>query len=327
MIESDVFVSYFLLCNMYLRYFIIETLKKEQTFKDWPLYKTIRDWLQKKQLPRYEGFSFFDLIKMYLSGLIKGDLTSRAGSISFSFFMAIFPALLFVLNLIPYIPIENFTETFSKFVESVMPPSSQEFFMSIYTDIQGNQRGGLLSSSFLLSIFFMGNGVSAIFAGFQGSYHVKATRSFFRQYTYSVVVGLFLSLFILTAVAGYIVFLLYLRDAYSKIDLLEISYSITVLKLLFTLSIALLFSSTLYYFGTPGGRKERFFSPGGAMTAFLFLITTYFFGIYVSKFSNYNELYGSIGALLVLMLYIYINAILLLLGFELNAALSQLKKR
>ena len=87
----------------------IDTLKKEYAFKNIALYKKTRDWLQKKQLPRFEGFSFYDLIKMYLSGLIKGDLTSRAGSISFSFFMAIFPALLFVLNLIPYIPIENFT--------------------------------------------------------------------------------------------------------------------------------------------------------------------------------------------------------------------------
>ena len=88
---------------------------------------------------------------MYFFGLVKGDLTSRAGSISFSFFMAIFPALLFVLNLMPYIPIANFTETFSRFVESAMPLSSQDFFMSIYTDIQTHQHGGLLSSSFLLS--------------------------------------------------------------------------------------------------------------------------------------------------------------------------------
>jgi membrane protein len=91
--------------------------------------------------------------------------------------------------------------------------------------------------------------------------------------------------------------------------------------------IALVFSSLLYYAGTPGGRKERFFTPGSVMTSLLFLVTTYLFGIYIAKFSNYNELYGSIGALLVLMLYIYINAIVLLLGFELNAALSQLKKK
>lgn len=263
---------------------------------------------------------------MYFYGLVKGDLTSRAGSISYSFFMAIFPALLFVLNLIPYIPIANFTETFSGFVESVMPASSQEFFMSIYTDIQTNQHGGLLSSSFLLSIFFMGNGVSSIFAGFQGSYHIKNSRSFLRQYVYSVVVGLVLSLLLLLVAAVYIFFLFYLRNAYSRIEILDLSFWISGFKLVFTMFSALLFSATLYFTGTPGGRKERFFTPGSLMTALLFLLTTYFFGIYIAKFSNYNQLYGSIGALLVMMLYIYINAILLLLGFELNAALAQLKK-
>ena len=263
---------------------------------------------------------------MYFYGLVKGDLTSRAGSISYSFFMAIFPALLFVLNLIPYIPIANFTETFSGFVESVMPASSQEFFMSIYTDIQTNQHGGLLSSSFLLSIFFMGNGVSSIFAGFQGSYHIKNSRSFLRQYVYSVVVGLVLSLLLLLVAAVYIFFLFYLRNAYSRIEILDLSFWISGFKLVFTMFSALLFSATLYFTGTPGGRKERFFTPGSLMTALLFLLTTCFFGIYIAKFSNYNQLYGSIGALLVMMLYIYINAILLLLGFELNAALAQLKK-
>lgn len=301
-------------------------MKKESYIKELSIYKNTKGWLQKKQLPRYDGFSLYDLFKMYFFGLVKGDLTSRAGSISFSFFMAIFPALLFVLNLMPYIPIVNFTETFSRFVESAMPRSSQDFFMSIYTDIQTNQHGGLLSSSFLLSIFFMGNGVSAIFAGFQGSYHIKTSRSFIRQYLYSVVVGLALSLLLILAAVAYITFLVYLRNAYSRIEILELSYWITSFKLFFTLFFALVFSAILYYTGTPGGRKERFFTPGSLMTALLFLFTTYLFGIYVAKFSNYNQLYGSIGALLVMMLFIYINAILLLLGFELNAALSQLKK-
>ena len=301
-------------------------MKKKNYIQDLSFYKYTKGWLQKKQLPRYKGFSFYDLLKMYFYGLVKGDLTSRAGSISYSFFMAIFPALLFVLNLIPYIPIANFTETFSGFVESAMPASSQEFFMSIYTDIQTNQHGGLLSSSFLLSIFFMGNGVSSIFAGFQGSYHIKNSRSFLRQYVYSVVVGLVLSLLLLLVAAVYIFFLFYLRNAYSRIEILDLSFWISGFKLVFTMFSALLFSATLYFTGTPGGRKERFFTPGSLMAALLFLLTTYFFGIYIAKFSNYNQLYGSIGALLVMMLYIYINAILLLLGFELNAALAQLKK-
>ena len=207
-----------------------------------------------------------------------------------------------------------------------MPKSSQEFLMSIYTDIQSHQRGGLLSSSFLLSIFFMGNGISAIFAGFQGSYHIKVTRSFIRQYIYSVVVGLVSSLLLLLAAAMYISLLVYLRKAYSKIDLLDISHWIFSFKLLFTMLVALIFSSILYY-AVPRVQEASVFYAWFCNDLFTFLVTVSLFGIYIAKFSNYNELCGSIGALLVLMLYIYINAIVLLLGFELNAALSQLKKK
>ena len=84
--------------------------------------------------------------------------------------------------------------------------------------------------------------------------------------------------------------------------------------------------ATLFYFGTSEGKQNRFFSPGAFMTTFLIIITTYLFGIYIDNFSNYNQLYGSIGAMLILMLYIWLNANLLLLGFELNASLIQLKK-
>ena len=83
--------------------------------------------------------------------------------------------------------------------------------------------------------------------------------------------------------------------------------------------------ATLYYFGTKEGKTIRFFSPGALMTTILFMLTTYLFGIYIDNFSNYNELYGSIGALLIMMLYIWLNSNLLLLGFELNAALQKLR--
>jgi len=83
--------------------------------------------------------------------------------------------------------------------------------------------------------------------------------------------------------------------------------------------------ATLYYFGIKEGRSNRFFSPGALMTTVLFMLTTFLFGIYIDNFSNYNELYGSIGALLIMMLYIWMNSNLLLLGFELNAALQKLR--
>ena len=85
--------------------------------------------------------------------------------------------------------------------------------------------------------------------------------------------------------------------------------------------------SSLYYFGIRKKTKRRFFSIGATVTTLLFILTTYFFGVYINNFAQYNELYGSIGALLIMMVYIWINSNLLLLGFELNVSLQSLKRK
>ena len=84
--------------------------------------------------------------------------------------------------------------------------------------------------------------------------------------------------------------------------------------------------SLLYFFGTVEGRKIRFFSPGALMTTVLFYFTSWGFSVYVEKFASYNELYGALGGLLILMLFIWLNSNVILLGFELNASLTSLKR-
>ena len=141
-------------------------------FLQFPLIKPIVDFLKAIKLPGFYGFSIYDLLEMYVIGIFKGALTSRAGSISFSFFMALFPFLLFILNLIPFVDmipfihIENFDETFLDYIELFLPTETQGFFTDIFEDIRNKPRGGLLSSVFLLSIFFLANGILAIFGSF-----------------------------------------------------------------------------------------------------------------------------------------------------------------
>ena len=278
------------------------------------------------KLPGFNGFSLYDLFEMYFLGLIKGALTARAGSISFSFFMAIFPFLLFILNLIPFIPIDNFDSILLNFIEILVPSNSETFFSEIFLDIQNKPRGGLLSSVFLLSIILTANGVSAIFASFEESYHIELSRNFFKQYLYSMGVAILLALTLLIAVIVAVYFEIYI---FSNIkELLQNTVDWIRLGQSFFYIILTYFSvSILYYFGTIEGRKTSFFSPGAVMTTILIMITTWGFGIYIDNFSTYNQLYGSIGALLIFMLYIWLNSNVLLLGFELNATIMRLKNR
>ena len=291
-----------------------------------PLLGPLVDALELIKLPGGNGFSFYDLIQMYLLGIVRGAFTARAGSVSFSFFMALFPFLLFVLNLIPFIPIANFDSVLLEFIEALLPQDTHVFFTSIFHDIQSKPRGGLLSSVFVLSVFLTANGVSAIFGSFEESYHVKLTRNFFRQYLIAIGVSVLLAFLLLLAVAVFVFFELYFLRNLS--DYIPGTFNwIRTGQLFFFVVLAYFSISTLYFFGTVEVKITRFFSPGAFLTTLLLIVSTYLFGIYVDRFSNYNQLYGSIGALLLFMLYTWINSILLLLGFELNATLTSLNKR
>ena len=296
-----------------------------------PFILSVVFFLKAIKPPGFYGFSIYDLFEMYMIGIVKGTLTSRAGSISFSFFLALFPFLLFILNLvpfvdlIPFIKIDNFDQTFLNYIELFLPPETQTFFTNIFDDIRNKPRAGLLSSVFLLSIFLSANGISSIFSNFEESYHVTFSRNFFKQYLLSVVVSVILAFLSLLTVIVFFYFEFYILNNLGSLIPSEIRLTRIGQFTFFGLFVYLTVN-ILYYFGTIEERKNQFFTVGALMTTLLFFLTTYGFGIYIENFSNYNQLYGSIGALLIFLLYIWMNSNILLLGFELNATLTRFKR-
>lgn len=291
-----------------------------------PIIRHLIQFLKSIPLSK-NAFSLYDLLELYISGLIKGTLTHRASAIAYSFFIAIFPFLLFILNLIPYIPIDHFQVDFWIFIDGLLPPGTHQFFSDIFFDIAEKRRGSLLSSVFFLSIFLMTNGIMAIFGGFEFSYHIQLTRTYVKQYLYALMVAIILSLLVLFVVITFMGYEIYLVPYLEEINFLTDNETLLkVSKLGFVAVMTYIATSILFYFGTIEGRESKFFSVGSTFTTILFGVTTYLFGIYIENFSQYNQLYGSIGALLIFLLYIWINSNILLLGFELNATLLKLKK-
>lgn len=292
-----------------------------------PVIRELVDVTKRIKLPGLGQFSLYHLLEIYLNGILKGSFSPRASSIAYSFFLALFPFLLLLLNLIPYVRIDGFQTRFLIFIEALLPPQTTQFFYPIIADIAVNPRSGLLSFVFILSLFLSANGVNAIFSAFQYSFHVSVNRNFFRQYLVALGVAIFLALLLLTSVGVILYGEFIIRDLQSRAYIDNDLFWIQFFQFLVFLIMIYVVIATLYYFGTKEGKSSSFFSIGAVVTTVLFLLTTYFFGIYINNFSNYNELYGSIGALLILMLYIWINANLLLLGFELNVSIKQLKEK
>lgn len=297
----------------------------KESIKNAPIIKQLIVLLKRIQFPSLQGSSLYDIIKLYLSGIVSGGVTHRASAIAFSFFMALFPFALFLLNLIPFIPLENFQNDFLTFVSKSVPPNTYDAIEAILKDILNNSYNGLLSSGFILSVFLMSNGINALLDGFELSKNISEKRGYFQQYAIAIVLSLIIAFLILLTVAILIFVAVFIHQVetqsgyVSKIPLIE------TIRYLFVVLMILLITSALYKFGTRESKHISFISYGSVMTTVLFLLTSNLFGIYVEKFARYNELYGSIGTLLVMMFYIWLNCILILLGFELNAFIFQLK--
>lgn len=313
----------------------------ERKLESIPIVKWVVRLLKNIKLPAFEGLSLYDLVEMYIIGIVQGALSTRASSIAFSLFMALFPLLIFLFTLIPFvIPYvsvgnENFDSQFLEFLESFLPAATGEYFEVIYYQIKDQQSGGLVSTAFILSIFLMTNGVSAIFGGFEDSYHIKLTRNFFKQYAYAMMVGFLLSILLIVGAVGYIYFefyiLQYLNEWAAQTGRYDLSekdiIGARIGKTLFFILLSYLTTAILYYFGTREGKQAKFFSYGALMTTLLFFLTSLLFGVYIDNFARYNELYGALAGLLILMVYIWLNSNILLLGFELNATLNYLRKK
>jgi membrane protein len=282
---------------------------------------------KKIKIPGLEGMSLYDIIEMYIIGILEGALTTRASGIAYSFFMAIFPFMLFVLTLIPYIPIEGFQESLMTLISEILPPKTFEAVDTVLLDIIGNKQAGLLSFGFLVSIFLMTNGVNAIFGGFEFSYHVKEARNFLRAYFLSMLVSLIMALFLVVTVTltGFYQLLLdaLIKKEWIDDETLWLSIGRGALFVIMIFTIV----SLLYRYGTKSGKHSGYFSPGAIFTTLLSILTFFLFSYYVNEFAKYNELYGSIGTLLILMLFIWLNAIILLLGFELNASIYSIRRQ
>ena len=299
----------------------------EESIQRIPILRDLASYLKKVKLPWLEGLTLYDLLELYGIGIAEGALSNRAGSIAFSFFMALFPFTLFILNLIPYIPIEGFQEDFLKFVSEGVPPNTYYAIANIIDDILHNSHSGLLSWGFLLSILLMANGLNAILGGFETSRHVLVKRGFFQQYFVAVGMSVLLSILLIVTVAIIVIFEFFIQKLNASQVLNDQIPLIVMGRYGFLILMILITTSILFKFGTKHDKTRAFISIGSVFTTIFTIIISYFFGIWVIWFSQYNQLYGSIGTLLIVMFYIWINCMILLLGFELNAAINKLKKK
>ncbi|MES1214803.1 MAG: YihY/virulence factor BrkB family protein [Bacteroidota bacterium] len=278
------------------------------------------------RLPGFRGIPLFDVVKFFLKQVRTVGMTERASSIAFNFVMAIPPAIIFLFTLIPFIPISFlFEEQLYGLIRDVVPgEKNNSVLIKFLHDFINNPRSGLLSLGFILSIFFSSNAIMGIMRSFDKNYHGFKKRNDFQkrvmalQITMVLFGFMFLSILLLVG-QGAVLKWIGIKSLLVR-QIIENARWLVIIFLFFGCI------SYIYRHAPAVHKKWRMINPGSILATFLMILFTLGFSYWVNNFGQYNKLYGSIGTVLILMLLIYFNSLVLLIGFELNVSITSLKK-
>lgn len=308
------------------RYIILH--KIQSRVENWWDNSQIHKISRRLIIPGFEGLPLYDVASFFVRGVQKGSLATRASAISFSFFLAIFPTIIFFFTLIPYIPIDNFQDVLMQTLKNVLPAKSYDASITTLEDIIKRPRGGLLSIGFILALYFSTNGINSLIDAFNSSYHSVDSRKRFMQRMISIVLVLILSsliLFSTVLLIGTNFFIDYIAahgHVSGQITIALLKFS----KWIILVALCLISISFIYYLAPAKKMRFRFISAGSSFATLLSILASVGFNFYANNFAKYNVLYGSIGTLLLVLVWIYFNSFILLLGFELNVSIHSAKK-
>ena len=309
-------------------------MEEKFNFNKWfwklPPVKRVVNFLDNIIPPGFQGASLFSVFQFFFRGIINPKFNLYAGSLSWNFFLAIFPSLIFLFTLIVYIPVHNLQKQILIQIDFFLPKDAYKIIKSTITDIVHKQRSGLLSLGFLSALYFASNGVFSMMLAFDSNFQEeeKKKRNFFQKRGRSILLTLgittliFLSLTVLITGSYFSTYIIKHHIINKSIMLFVVS----VLQFITLSALVFFIMSSIYYFGHSAKKKWRFFSPGATVATVLSLAATYIFSSYVDGFNSYNKLYGSIGAIIVMMLLIYFNTLCVLVGFELNKSIETVVK-
>ncbi|WP_323758561.1 YihY/virulence factor BrkB family protein [Roseivirga sp.] len=292
-------------------------------------YLKLVAFLQKIKLGK-DKIGLYDAILIFIRKMSNDEILDRANGVAFSFTVAIFPAIIFLFTLTPYIQTffpELTNNEIIGFLKDILPSNLYNAAETTIHDIIGKQRGGLLSFGFILTLILSTNGMASLMGAFNACYKTNETRSFLTVRFIATLLIFILALSFIISIALLIVGQQMIQDSEIR-SIINDNISVDLVLILRFVFLYLIFQiaiSSIYYLAPAVHEKWHFLSIGSVFSTLAIIISSFGFSYYVNNFGTYNKLYGSIGALLVLMLWLFIISLILLVGFEMNAAIDKAK--
>jgi membrane protein len=283
---------------------------------------------RKIYLPGFKGIALYDVGQFFFRGMKKSSISLRANAISYSFIIAFVPAVLFLFTLIPYIPIANLEESIMNTLQEIIPKEAYVLLRSTIEDIITNQQTGLLSISFLISLYFASDGVIASMNAFNQSSHAFESRTTIKKQLISLLLVFILAVNMIVsgaalAISSVLFYFMEGKGFFGDGVTLFLLQSGEWIIILLTSIIAF---SSIYYLAPAKKRIFPFFSAGSVLASCLSVISFKLFIIFIEQITDYNKFYGSLGSMIIIIVWINLTAFMLLIGFELNASIYEAHK-
>ena len=299
-----------------------DTITKEDTVKTKP--KKLAAWAKKVSVPGIDNLPVHYVVKFYISGAKNGYLATRASAIAFNFALAIFPTMLFLFTLIPFIPVQNLQVELLKLIQGFLPKNAYQYFESTFISVVTVKKLGIFTFGAFASLIFSTNAVHALIQAFNNTYHHIDTR----KWTAIRIISTFLVFMIFILITTSVLLITFGQFILGKLvesNILEMNityYLLTFGKWIIVVSLFLISISFLYYFAPAKKDQWKFISAGSTLATILALLSSLGFSYFVNNFGQYNKLYGSIGTIMVVLFWLYFNSFALILGFELIASIN-----
>lgn len=287
--------------------------------------KRLVEFSKTYSLPGFSGVPVYDVITFIYREAMRDDIVTRANSVAFSFFLSLFPALIFLFTLMPMFPLAaDYISLFKASTQDFLPYEAHTYLFSVIESVASIKRGGLQSLGFIFAVVFSSSGMLTLMYGFNKSYErVFKKRSFLKNRLVAIfLTGLLGSTFMIS------IFLIILGQPLLELMIEKLNLSghsagvFTFFKWMIVLFVVYLSITIIYRYGSAMKKKIKWINTGAILATIISILSSIVFSFFINSFGRYNEIYGSIGALIVLLVWIQINALIVLIGFELNAGIA-----
>jgi membrane protein len=285
-------------------------------------------WAQKNTLFR-GTISLYEILLNLVHSNRKFDIDQRASAVAYSLTLASFPAIIFLFTLIPYIPIADLDKQIMTMLQEVMPKGIYDDADQTIMDILSRPRRGVLSFGFIFTMIASTNGMMSLMHSFDVVFEEQETRGFLKKRGIAILLTLLLIAVVFVAILMLIVgdAVINFLSGWNIFQNAWVVFGFNVTRYLITFGALMIAISLIYRFAPSQGKRYTLFNFGTVIASVLILVSTLAFSFYLSRFSSYNKLYGSIGTLIALMIWYYLLAFVIVLGFEVNASIDTAKRR